>query len=315
MNGTETYAKSWVMRLIMLNVAVFFIHYLLFFNAAPVELYPGLSTDPLTAYLGLTPFLVVEKYYIWQLFSYMFLHGGFLHLFLNMYALLIFGVPVEQAWGGRRFLIYYLFTGIGAGITILTINIIVGEANYLTPTIGASGAVFGLLLAFGMLFPEAEILLFFIIPMKARALVILYGGIELYSLIASGAQSQVSNAGHLGGLLFGILYFLVVRKRGITFKSKMIKARLTRELGRQQSHTARAAVAEEMMLENILKKIESAGPGSLTDDEYQHIRYKEIMVQDDDDLCVEEDFDANDEYCKKCANEEACLLRRIKKLM
>ena len=111
-----------------------------------------------------------------------------------------------------------------------------------------------------MLFPDAEILLFFIIPMKARFLVLLYGGIELYSLIASGGQSPISHAGHLGGLLFGIIYFLIIRKRGITFKSKIIKARLSREIDRRQEKTAHQTNTEEMMLENILKKIEVGRP-------------------------------------------------------
>jgi len=313
MNGTETYTKSWVMRLIMLNVAVFFVQIL--FSMGPPEGPGGSFSENLTIYFGLSPALALGRYYIWQLFTYMFLHGGFLHLFLNMYALLIFGIPVEQAWGGRRFLIYYLFTGIGAGITILTINTILGGINYPIPTIGASGAVFGLLLAFGMLFPNAEILLFFIIPMKAKFLVILYGSIELYSLIASGAQSPVSHAGHLGGLLFGIIYFLIVRKHGITFKSKIIKARLNREIDRRQVKTARKESTEEILLENILKKIESSGPGSLTDDEYQYIKFKEIMTQDSEGLCAEDDFNSDDDFCKKCPSVEACLLRRILKLM
>jgi membrane associated rhomboid family serine protease len=312
MNGTETYTKSWVMRLIMLNVAVFFVQILFSLGTSGEQ--PASFSDSLTLYFGLSPALVIGRYYIWQLFTYMFLHGGFLHLFLNMYALLIFGLPVEQAWGSRKFLIYYLITGIGAGITILTINLIIGGMNYITPTIGASGAVFGLLLAFGMLFPDAEILLFFFIPMKAKFLVILYGGIELYSLISSGIQSPVSHAGHLGGLLFGIIYFLVTRKRGITFKSKMIKARLSREIDRRQVKTNREINSEEMKLQNILSKIMSSGPESLTDDEYQYIRYKEIMTQDKD-LCVDEDFDTDDDYCKKCVNNDACILRRIKKHM
>ncbi|TFH41044.1 MAG: rhomboid family intramembrane serine protease, partial [Chrysiogenales bacterium] len=231
MNGSSTYTKSWVIRLIVVNIAVFFIQV--------ITMQIGMGDPPISAsllmteYLGLKPKLVMEHGYIWQLATYMFLHGGFFHLFLNMYALLIFGMPVEQAWGSRRFLFYYFFTGIGAGVVIFLINLKFGGA-YSISTIGASGAVFGLLLAFGMLFPEAEILLFFLIPMKARLLVILYGGLELYSLISSGGHSPISHAGHLGGLFFGIIYFIIIRKRGITFKSKIIKAKLTREIDRRQ---------------------------------------------------------------------------------
>ncbi len=309
MNGRGVYTKSWVIRLIIINIAIHFIQIL--------TMQVGVGDPPVSAsllmteYLGLKPKLVIESGYIWQLFTYMFLHGGFFHLFLNMYALLIFGMPVEQAWGSRRFLFYYFFTGIGAGAVIFIINLIVGGA-YSISTIGASGAVFGLLLAFGMLFPEAEILLFFLIPIKARLLVILYGGLELYSLIASGGQSPISHAGHLGGLIFGIVYFLIIRKRGITFKSKVIKAKLSREMDRrQQNETDR--VNHEALLRSILRKVESGGGSTLTDDEFQYVRYMEIMTQDRDFPCDDGDFDPDDDYCGRCETREACLVRRIKK--
>ncbi len=314
MNGTGTYTKSWVIRLIILNIAIYFGLQLMLSAVSTGEQGSTLS-DVLIYYFGLRPILVIEKHYIWQIFTYMFLHGGFLHIFLNMYALLIFGIPVEQAWGSRRFLLYYAFTGIGAGVIILTINTFLGGVNYITPTIGASGAVFGLLLAFGMLFPDAEILIFFIIPMRAKFLVLLYGGIEFYSLVASSGQSPVSHAGHLGGIIFGLIFFLIIRKRGISFKSKLIKARLNREIDRHETRSEKEIEQNDQLLETILVKLKAKGPGSITDDEYQHIRYMEIMSQDNDELCVEEDFDANDEFCTKCAHREACLLRQIKKYL
>ena len=314
MNGTGTYTKSWVIRLIILNIAIYFGLQLMLSAVSTGEQGSTLS-DVLIYYFGLRPILVIEKHYIWQIFTYMFLHGGFLHIFLNMYALLIFGIPVEQAWGSRRFLLYYAFTGIGAGVIILTINTFLGGVNYITPTIGASGAVFGLLLAFGMLFPDAEILIFFIIPMRAKFLVLLYGGIEFYSLVASSGQSPVSHAGHLGGIIFGLIFFLIIRKRGISFKSKLIKARLNREIDRHETRSEKEIEQNDQLLETILVKLKAKGPGSITDDEYQHIRYMEIMSQDNEELCVEEDFDANDEFCTKCAHREACLLRQIKKYL
>ena len=148
-----------------------------------------------------------------------------MHIFFNMYALLLFGIPIEQLWGPKKFLIYYFFTGVGAGITIFVMNLVLGDIGFFIPTIGASGAVFGLLLAFGMLFPEAELLVFFFVPMKAKYLVILYGGIELYLQISSGGQSSVSHLGHLGGLVFGLIYFLVTRRKGIEFKAKKNQGR------------------------------------------------------------------------------------------
>jgi membrane associated rhomboid family serine protease len=314
MNGTGSYAKSWVIRLIVLNIAIFFGLQLMLSMVSTTDQNSSLG-DVLTFYLGLRPILVIEKFYIWQLFTYMFLHGGFLHIFLNMYALLIFGIPVEQAWGGRRFLFYYIFTGVGAGITILVINTVLGGVNYITPTIGASGAVFGLLLAFGMLFPDAEILIFFIIPMRAKFLVLLYGGIELYSLISSSGQSPISHAGHLGGIIFGLVFFLIIRKRGLSFKSKILKARFNREHIRKETKLEKDTKKPDLVLETILQKLKTKGPGSITDDEYQQIRYMDIMTQDNKDLCVEEDFDPSDEYCSKCVHREACLIRQIKKYL
>jgi membrane associated rhomboid family serine protease len=313
MSINETYTRSWVIRLIILNVVIFVFHQIVFavvgLGGQPVPV-----RDIITDYFGLRPNGILEHFYVWQPVTYMFLHGGFLHLLLNMYALLIFGIPVEQAWGGRRFLAYYMFTGIGAGVAILLINTLLGGVNYITPTIGASGAVFGLLLAFGMLFPDVEILIFFLIPIRAKFLVFLYGGLEVYALISSGGQSPVSHVGHLGGLLCGIIYFLIIRKRGISFKSKLIKARFNREVGRNSIKPAEEAGAVEIKLRNILKKLSAAGPDALTDDEYQHIKYMEIML-DSADLCVDEDFNIDDEYCAKCKNVEACLLRGIKKYL
>jgi membrane associated rhomboid family serine protease len=313
MNINEAYTKSWVVKLIILNVAIFIIHQIVF-SVVGIGSQPILIRDIITDYCGLRPVAVLEHFYVWQLVTYMFLHGGFLHLLLNMYALLIFGISVEQAWGSKRFLTYYLFTGIGAGITIFIINTILGGINYITPTIGASGAVFGLLLAFGMLFPDAEILIFFLIPMRAKFLVFIYGGLEVYALISSGGHSPISHAGHLGGLLFGILYFLIIRKRGISFKSKLIKARFNREIDKKQTQPVQETGTSENQLRDILHKISTAGPDALTDDEYQHIKYMEIML-DAADLCVDEDFNIDDEYCNKCKNVGACLLRRIKKYL
>ncbi len=313
MSINQTYTKSWVIRLIILNVAVFIFHQIVFSvvgvggQAVPVR-------DIITDYFGLRPIGIIEHFYVWQLVTYMFLHGGFLHLFLNMYALLIFGIPVEQAWGGKRFLAYYMITGTGAGVAIFLINAFMGGINYLTPTIGASGAIFGLLLAFGMLFPDAEILLFFVIPIRAKFLVFLYGGLEVYALVTSGVQSPISHVGHLGGLVCGIIYFLLIRKRGISFKSKLLKARFNKEVGRGREKKPEETGSSEIQLRDILKKISTDGPEVLTDDEYQVIKYKEIML-DQKDLCVDEDFNNDDDYCRKCKDVEACLLRAIKRYL
>jgi len=142
----------------------------------------------------------------WQLLTYGFMHGSFTHLLFNMFALFMFGAPLEHTWGNRRFLTYFLVCIAGAGVLQLIVGWWVtsnGGAAY--PTLGASGGVFGILLAYGMLFPNQRVMLLFPpIPMKARTLVILYGVAELF-LGVSGLQPGVAHFAHLGGMLFGWL--------------------------------------------------------------------------------------------------------------
>lgn len=179
----------------------------------------------LTHYLGLR-YILSESFFPTQYFTYLFMHADFSHLFFNMFALWMFGYALENYWGSKRFLFYYLFCGIGAGIIQ---NIVIAceawnfvQLNYpeaviaqfvnRANTIGASGAVFGILLAFGMMFPNMLIYLYFFIPVKAKWFVILYGVIELISGI-SGSASNVAHFAHLGGMLFGFLLILWWKKR------------------------------------------------------------------------------------------------------
>ena len=171
-----------------------------------------------------------------QLITHLFMHGNFTHLFFNMFALWMFGKILENVWGSKRFLIYYMITGIGAAFIHLLISqyqiisisnqipdmvnlAIEGRYNpsipiskkltqlIITPTVGASGAVFGLLLAFGMLFPNALLYLYFAIPIKAKYFVIGYGLIELYAGISNNPADNVAHFAHLGGMIFG--FFLI----------------------------------------------------------------------------------------------------------
>lgn len=213
-----------------------------------------------------------DKFEPYQFVTYMFMHGGFSHIFFNMFAVWMFGNVLEQVWGPKRFLIYYLVTGVGAGVLHMLIMwfqfsglqaeintfmlqptpvdfealvqhsfegrynpealaqlvhnwtlapadpVWISEASKALqsllsaqmdiPTVGASGAVFGILLAFGMLFPNSLLYLYFAIPIKAKWFVILYGGFELYSGIANNPGDNVAHFAHLGGMLFG---FILIR--------------------------------------------------------------------------------------------------------
>ncbi|MCF8230351.1 MAG: rhomboid family intramembrane serine protease [Bacteroidales bacterium] len=255
-----------VKNLLILNILFFL---------ATIALNSAYGVD-LIKYLGLH-YWAAEDFQPYQFITYMFMHGGFMHLFFNMFALWMFGNALENVWGPKRFLIYYFVTGIGAAIVhylvfYFQISPILGAINnfvqdpsneklmaflnsenfkvtsqeiqnnynlfankynslinrdpsralqeginfmqqYKTDflnssvVVGASGAVFGILLAFGMLFPNALIYIYFAIPIKAKWFVIIYGAIELYSGIANNPGDNVAHFAHLGGMIFG--YFLI----------------------------------------------------------------------------------------------------------
>ncbi|MDH3305202.1 MAG: rhomboid family intramembrane serine protease [Gammaproteobacteria bacterium] len=146
----------------------------------------------------------------WQLVTYGFLHGNTTHIFFNMFGLWMFGRDLEQFMGSQRFLIYFLVCVVGAGIVQL---IVAGMQGGLYPTVGASGGVFGILLAYGLTFPNRVVVpLFPPIPMRAITFVIIYGLLELYLGVSGGAPG-VANFAHLGGMLFGFLLIRYWRRR------------------------------------------------------------------------------------------------------
>ncbi len=155
-------------------------------------------------HFGLVPALVVKTLAVWQLFTYMFLHDpfGFGHILFNMLTLWMFGKDLETVWGTRRFLKFYLLCGIGAGVCVVLANYLFGNPN--TRTIGASGAIYGLLMAFGMTYPNTTVLFSFLFPIKAKYFVMIIGAIAFLS--SFGANNGVSNVAHLGGMLFGYVY-------------------------------------------------------------------------------------------------------------
>ena len=181
----------------------------------------------MTHWLGLH-YVTAPDFYLWQPLTYMFMHANFSHLFFNMFAVLMFGPALEERWGGRRFLIYYLITGLGAAIVQETVWALQLQPilNTVTPTmaaalanrvvtIGASGAVFGILLAFGWLFPDVRMFILFIpIPIRARVLVLIYALIELFTGLAPSSGDNVAHFAHLGGMIFGWFLILWWRYRG-----------------------------------------------------------------------------------------------------
>jgi membrane associated rhomboid family serine protease len=170
-----------------------------------------IAEDPLVALFALWPIAPGSPFAPWQVLTYGFLHGSLLHLLFNMLALFMFGSDIERLFGQRRYLTYYLGCVLMAGLAQVTVSLLAESPPY--PTIGASGGVFGVLLAFGMYFPSRIIMLIFPpIPMPAWLFVTSYGAIELY-LGVTGTQAGVAHFAHLGGMLGGYLMIQYWRGR------------------------------------------------------------------------------------------------------
>ena len=182
----------------------------------------------LSDYLGLH-FFLAKDFMPYQLLTYMFMHANFEHIFFNMFALWMFGNTLENIWGSKRFLLFYIVCGLGAGICqevvqfidfgmrtdwkgLAVLNDGMREVLNTWNTVGASGAVYGLLLAFGMLFPNSRIYLYFLVPIKAKWFIIGYAVIELLSGFFS--SGNVAHFAHLGGMLFGLILILIWKKKG-----------------------------------------------------------------------------------------------------
>jgi len=154
--------------------------------------------------LGVIPQAVVERFWIWQPITYMFMHAGPTHILFNMLGIWMFGVELERLWGTKFFVRYYAVTGIGAAITTILVSFLpfeVTHATYRTVTVGASGALFGILLAFALYYPDRPILMALIFPIPAKYFVIIIGALSYFS-----SPGGVAHAAHLGGLIFGYLY-------------------------------------------------------------------------------------------------------------
>ena len=171
-----------------------------------LALYPLGGPEQGFAIAGGRSLVEVPGFFPWQMISYSFLHGSFGHLFFNMFALWMFGVQVENRWGSQRFGVFYFVCVIGAALTHLVFAPMLMPAamQVSVPTVGASGGVYGVLLAFGMMFPNQPIYLWFLFPIKAKWLVIGFGALELYSAV-TGTSAGIANFAHLGGMVFGLL--------------------------------------------------------------------------------------------------------------
>jgi membrane associated rhomboid family serine protease len=180
---------------------------------------------PLEPWFGLVPALVTHRLFLWQPVTYLFLHDGVLHLGFNLLVLWMFGCELERVWGGRFFVKYFFVCGAGAGIFVALLT-----SSSVVPTIGASGALYGVLLAYGLLFPDRRILLWFVLPIRARHFVLFIGAIAFYSTLTLPG-SGVSHLAHLSGLVIGYVYlrgwghFRRLHGRYLEWKLRRLKKR------------------------------------------------------------------------------------------
>ncbi len=206
--GGFTFFPPVIKILLVSNVAIFLLSSLfssLTIGGLPIE-YLFVKYFALWP-IGTPPMLDAPTFLPWQLVSYMFMHADLSHVLFNMLALWMFGMELEQVWGSKKFAIYYALCGLGGGIAHLIISPLLGDTSWV-PLVGASGAVFGLLIAFGLLFPDRPIYLYFFIPIRAKFFVAGYMALEFYFLY-SGSGGNISHLAHLGGAVVGIVYMLV----------------------------------------------------------------------------------------------------------
>jgi len=233
--------------LVIINVAAFLGPRVFYFN---LDLFYNL--------FGLVPAFVFGRFFIWQLVTYMFLHGGTWHLVMNMFILWMFGSELERTWGTREFLKFYFVAGVGAGL----VNLIFGVFNPATshiPVIGASGAIYGILVAYAMLFPERYVYIYFLIPVKVKFLVIFLVALEFLSTYRADG---IAHFAHLGGALFGFLYL----KQNWRWKlRKWSPEELVRRI--KEAQAAKKSQGEKEFMEEvdeILDKINRVGYENLT---------------------------------------------------
>ena len=191
-----------------------------------------LSSQLLVSVFGLSPIRVCERFEVWRLATYLFLHdpSGFGHILFNMLALWMFGVDLERRWGTAGFVKYYAVTGIGAGVATVLVSLLPFEttrAIYFATTIGASGAIYGLLISWAVLFPARQILFMFVFPLPARVAALLMGAMSFMAAV-SGRNSTVAEATHLAGFLIGWFYLKGPNQLILEFNYRMAKWRMDR---------------------------------------------------------------------------------------
>ncbi len=233
-----------------------------------------ISPGSIEFFFGLSHVGFIQEFKIWQLFTYMFFHGGWLHIIFNLLALWMFGGELEQIWGGNLFLKFYIYTGLGAGVFISLMNYYIFVNYNANPvTIGASGALYGILLAYGLTWPNREVLLYFLIPVKIKYLVIVYGLIEFFGTLSSvsGKAGGISHIGHLGGLVSGFIFIIYKSKFSSSNKQGFFSRFFRKIKNRNKKKVIDNRIIAKKIIDDLLEKIARNGMSSLSSDEKKQL--------------------------------------------
>ena len=212
---------------------------------------------------GLVPSLVWSKFKIWQLFTYLFIHGGIFHIFFNMFVLWMFGKDLESQWGKMEFLLFYFVCGIGAGLITVLFSV-----NSIVPIVGASGAIYGLLLAYGFTYPNQMVYLYGLVPIKVKYMVLGLGAIAFFASL-SASQSNVSHITHLSGMVIGLI-FIYFNINWKVIKLWYIRMRL-KGLSQQPAKQDNEEAKMKKQVDKILDKLNDSGWDSLTEQEENYL--------------------------------------------
>ncbi len=275
-----------IKNLLIINAVVFILQTLfenITFGGVPGWYYVNryFALNPLVGYdQAMQPY----NFQIWQLITYQFMHGGFSHILFNMFMLWMFGMEVENIWGSKKFLVFYILCGVGAGLFQSLFPLLLGLDA--APTVGASGSVFGVMIAFAMFFPDRYIFLYFLLPIKAKYLVAFLVVIEFLSV---GNMSFVAHLAHIGGAVTGFFFVLFDKQHNFNFdrffKGNRSKGNINYNFRRPSSshaynnvedadfvdinktHNINDEEATQEEIDRILDKISQSGYNNLTDRE------------------------------------------------
>jgi len=277
--GSFSFFPPVLKSLLILNVIIYFVQVI----AGNVLVGNVTLDDLIVYYFGLIPLgFPFASFYPWQVITYQFLHANFTHIFFNMFMLWMFGMELENIWGSGKFLVFYLLAGIGGAV----LQLVVGSG---APTIGASGAVFGVMVAFAMMFPDRLIYIYFLIPVKAKYLIAF---LVVFEFLSVGSADVIAHVVHIGGAITGFIFLLADKRYNFDFErlyrklkwSNIFKRNTTkfqktkRGFGFSDNEVQDAEFYEinsrkdkeeinQEVIDRILEKISESGYQNLTDEE------------------------------------------------